>query len=325
METLGSASVICSDKTGTLTRNEMTIQRVVTASGEVEVAGIGYRARGRGEPQAAEPVDGALSDEVRVVLGGGSLANDAGWSSDDGTWTVQGDPTEAAFLVAEREARERPSARGRDSRGCGEIPFTLGTQADDHARGRCRARRPDRADDQGGARTCCSPAARSERAADAVPLTDERRAEILSQSTASLTTRCGHSVSPTVNSTRRLRPLPTSPSSAISIFAGVVGIIDPPRPEARTAIAEANSAGVRVVMITGDHARTAARIAATWASPTLRADGAGPTLTGPELDILDDASLRAAVRSPCPSTPGSRRSTSSGSSRRCKRPATSSR
>lgn len=123
VETLGSASVICSDKTGTLTRNEMTIQRVVTRSGEVEVTGTGYEPEGDllagGQPVAA----GDLRDEVHIVLSGGSLANDASLWEEDGRWVVLGDPTEAAFLVAERKGGfdEERSVRFRR---VGEVPFT---------------------------------------------------------------------------------------------------------------------------------------------------------------------------------------------------------
>src|SRR5699024_7707536 len=100
VETLGSASVICTDKTGTLTRNEMTLRRVLTAGGEVELSGIGYTPLGE-----VRSIDGAdlpdlLREEVLRTLVGGSLANNAQLTQVDDTWSIEGDPTEAAFLVA---------------------------------------------------------------------------------------------------------------------------------------------------------------------------------------------------------------------------------
>jgi len=130
VETLGSASVICSDKTGTLTRNEMTIVRVVTASGEVEVTGTGYRPEGQvmadgvrlDSPAFPRP---DLAEEVRAVVVGGCLANDAALRQDaDGAWTVQGDPGEAAFLVAERKIGGSADARRDRFRRVGLVPFT---------------------------------------------------------------------------------------------------------------------------------------------------------------------------------------------------------
>ena len=125
VETLGSASVICSDKTGTLTKNEMTIETVVTASGEVEVTGSGYRPEGElradGRPLDQDPV---LLDEVRAVLVGGSLANDAVLRQENGEWTIQGDPTEAAFLVAEAKIAGLHEAREARFERVGEVPFT---------------------------------------------------------------------------------------------------------------------------------------------------------------------------------------------------------
>ena len=102
VEALGSASVICTDKTGTLTRNEMTIERVVTASGQADVTGVGYRPDGR-VLSAGHDLTGDLRFEAQLVLGAGTLANDAQLTERDGEWQIQGDPTEAAFLVAARK------------------------------------------------------------------------------------------------------------------------------------------------------------------------------------------------------------------------------
>ena len=123
VETLGSASVVCSDKTGTLTRNEMTIEVIVTPSGEVTVTGSGYRPEGELLVDGDPLDDPVLLDEVRYAVVAGSLANDAVLREDGGEWTIQGDPTEAAFLVAEAKLGLAELRRRRFER-VGEVPFT---------------------------------------------------------------------------------------------------------------------------------------------------------------------------------------------------------
>ena len=295
VEALGSASVICSDKTGTLTKNEMTIQRVVCRSGEVAVTGVGYRPEGEIRVGDELLEEGPLLEEVRAVLRGGSLANDAVLRDEGGTWTIQGDPTDAAFLVAERKLGIAEQ-RATRFRRVGEVPFTserklMSTiEADASRQGRVSVVTK-------GAPDVLLTRCTHERVGGAEEeLTGARRAEILTT-----VDRLGESALRTLGVA--YRPLETTDVVSADeslehelIFAGIAGIIDPPRSEVATAIAEAQRAGLRVIMITGDHPRTASRIAAD-----LGIDGAqgsaAVTLSGPELDDLDDGSFVERVRS----------------------------
>jgi magnesium-transporting ATPase (P-type) len=291
VETLGSASVICSDKTGTLTRNEMTIERIVTHSGEIEVTGVGYRPGGR-LLLRGRPIDsGPLLEEARAVLSLGILANDASVREEAGEWIVQGDPTEAAFLVAGRKAGLVEGLEDRFRR-VGEVPFSsdrklMSTlQQDAEREGRLGLVTK-------GAPDVLLARCTHEQVGDEVsPLDDERRREILA-AVEELAGRAFRTLG------TAYRPLPGASSDEPDpslerelIFAGVVGMVDPPRAEARDAIHEARRAGIRVVMITGDHPRTAARVAQELDLVTADAR----TVTGVEIEDLDDAAFRGAVR-----------------------------
>jgi magnesium-transporting ATPase (P-type) len=294
VETLGCATVICSDKTGTLTRSEMTIERVVSASGSTRVTGAGYAPVGRFEHNGAELAPGPLRDEHIVVLSGASMAGNAGLrQAADGEWEIHGDPTEAAFLVAERKlgATER---RERRFERVGEIPFTserkmMSTLEIDHERGGQVVLITKGAPDVLHARCTRVRVGAAEVALDAT-----RRAAFLAEVEA----LAGAALRTLAVAYRPLAPgehTPGAPPAALErdlIFVGVVGIIDPPRPEAAAAIREAQRAGIRVIMITGDHPRTAARIAADLG---IVPPGAS-ALTGLDIDALDDAGLQRAVR-----------------------------
>jgi P-type Ca2+ transporter type 2C len=302
VETLGSASVICTDKTGTLTRNEMTVTTVVTGSGEVALTGTGYRPEGEARVDGRSldaTADAALADEVRFVLGGGSLANDAALHEDDGVWTVQGDPTEGAFLVAEAKIGIADARRARFQR-VGEVPFTserrlmTTLEADVEREGRIDVVTK-------GAPDALLARCTHERVAGEVrPLTDPRRTAIAAEvdglaDRALRTLAVAYRPLPVVEPPE---PAGTEPDATLEglenelVYLGVVGIIDPPRDEARVAIGEAHSAGIRTVMITGDHPRTAARIAADLG---LAPEGT-PARTGADIERLDDDRLRALAR-----------------------------
>ncbi len=287
VETLGSASVICSDKTGTLTRNEMMLKTVVTASGRLELTGTGY------DPAGEAVVDGpdAASSEARRVLAGGVLANNAQHAQVDGVWEIQGDPTEAAFLVAQHKlpgVAERVGSYARE----GEVPFTSDRKMmsvlasrDGHGRRVISKGAPDVLLDH------CAYEFVGE---DILPLTDQRRRACLDTVTE-LSTQgyrtlgvasraAGDGAADTFDDTAE-RDL---------VYAGVVGIMDPPRPEAAQAIKEAHQAGIRTIMITGDHPVTAARIAEDLG---IVEDQHPPrALTGAELDALSDEEFQAVTR-----------------------------
>jgi len=307
VETLGSASVICSDKTGTLTKSEMTIQEVVTASGSMVVTGIGYAPEGDVAPDADRdgrpdvvPLSDALRDEVTVVLSGGAMASDAQLSQEDGVWRVLGDPTEGAFLVAERKLGTEGSRQGRFTR-IGEVPFTserklmsvvytdaahdttvmLSKGAPDVLLERCTHVRVD------GVAQELTPSLR-----------EHFTAEITGMSSRALRTLAVAYRDLSDDEVAAARAGGEGDEDRFDqvekglTLAGVVGIIDPPRPEAADAVAEAHRAGVRVLMITGDHPATAGRIATD-----LGIVGPGArVLTGRELSGMDAPALRAAVR-----------------------------
>ncbi|HSI60998.1 MAG TPA: cation-translocating P-type ATPase, partial [Ideonella sp.] len=277
------------DKTGTLTRSEMTLERVVTASGATAVTGVGYAPDGRVEHRGAELAAGPLREEQIVVLSGGSLAGNAGLrEAADGLWEIQGDPTEAAFLVAEAKLGLTQRRERRFER-VAELPFTserkmMSSIERDHEHG-----------DQlvliaKGAPDVLLRHCTQARVGMAVVALDEaRRAHILAEvdrlSDAALRTLAV-----------AYRPLAEGEDPAAAperelIFAGTVGILDPPREGVAAAIREARRAGIRVLMITGDHPRTAARIAADLG---LAAAGA-QALSGSQLDALDDAAFARAV------------------------------
>lgn len=292
VETLGSASVICTDKTGTLTRSEMTLQRGMTASGHTEVTGVGYAPTGEVQHQGQALTEGNVHSEHIALLSGGSLAGNADLrQTPTGEWEIQGDPTEAAFLVAEHKLGAQDQRDARFER-ISEVPFTsdrkmMSVLALDREHGNAPMLVCKGAPDVLLAR--CTHL----RVGPSVePLTPERRAQALAQveelSQAALRTLAV-----------AYRPIAADEDLQAGhaleeqlIFVGTAGIIDPPREEAGDAIAEARRAGIRVIMITGDHPRTAERIATDLGlvEPGARA------LTGVELDALDDAGWAEAVR-----------------------------
>jgi magnesium-transporting ATPase (P-type) len=226
-----------------------------------------------------------------VVLSGGSLAGNADLRrSEEGSWEIQGDPTEAAFLVAEHKLGVAGRRRRRFER-VAEIPFSserkmMSTVEIDHEH-----------DDRlmliskGAPDILLGRCTRVRQGMDVVALDEALRRRILADVQV-LTDAALRTLSVAY---RPLEPAEAAADESLErdlIFVGTVGIIDPPREEAAAAIREAHRAGMRVIMITGDHPRTAARIAQDLGI----IEGAARALSGLEIDALEDAAFAEAVR-----------------------------
>jgi Ca2+-transporting ATPase len=294
VETLGSASVIASDKTGTLTKNEMTVRIVVTASGRVTLGGSGYIPEGEVRRDGGGPIEGPLRVELERTLAAADLANNASVQEHDGRWTVQGDPTEGALIVAAIKAGLRPDALIARLPRTGEVPFSserklMSTVHRDTEQGRRGLLLTK------GAPDVLLSRCRFELVGEAPRLlTPERRDEILQVNE----TLAGEALR-TLGVAGRWLPDDAVPERDAAmdggverdlIFAGLIGMIDPPRAEAKDAVTRARSAGIRPLMITGDHPRTAAVIAME-----LGITDDGRVMTGAELDGLSDAALAHAA------------------------------
>lgn len=260
IEAIGSVSVICTDKTGTLTRNEMVVAAVETPDGAFEVSGEGYAPEGEVTP----------TGDLQRLAAAAAHCNDAALTFRDDQWTVEGDPMEGALLAFAGKVRHPREARRIDA-----IPFdsrhrymaVLSENADGrvtHVKGA-----PERV-----LRMCAGldydhwherAEAMALRGLRVLALA-ERREEADEVDEASL--------------------------SGSLTFLGLVGLIDPPRQESIAAVAECRAAGIRVKMITGDHAGTAMAIARQ-----IGLENSGRVLTGADIDRLDDAQLALEVLS----------------------------
>lgn len=308
VETLGSASVICSDKTGTLTRNEMTVERVVVPSGEVELTGTGYAPEGDMVSIDGSAVPENVANEVLATLGAGTLANDGELRAGEkpGTWEIVGDPTEVSLVVAARKTHADKKFAHFDR--VAEIPFTserkrmsvITRNATDAGKLTVFAK--------GAPDVLLSYCDRIYVNGAVRKLTEGDRQDILD--TVERLSReayrtLGEAFRPLeTDSLAQIPGIRTNSAGEISdiseqaeaieahlVWCGMVGIIDPPRTEVRDAVAEAHSAGIRTVMITGDHPLTAARIASDLG--IIAKDG--KALTGDELDAMDEAQLDKAT------------------------------
>ena len=305
VETLGAATVICSDKTGTLTRNEMTVRAIMTADALVEVGGSGYIPEGdftvRGEKLAETSPQ---RESVVQTLRAAALANDAELVNREGRWKVQGDPTEGALVVAARKFGISGAELERFPR-IGEIPFT--SERKRHTTVHVDRENPDelRVFVKGAPEVLLANSRYLWQGGKIVPLGDDGRADISRRNdalaaqalrTLAIATRTVPAASLGVdpqaaaaNRTSTIK-LPDSIEDDL-VLLGLVGMIDPPRAEAKAAVAVAKRAHIRSVMITGDHPATAEAIARELEifEPGAR------TITGVEMRTMSDAELDAII------------------------------
>ncbi|MGP9694780.1 HAD-IC family P-type ATPase [Brachybacterium sp. AOP25-B2-12] len=278
VETLGSVTVICSDKTGTLTRNEMTVRTVVTPRERYEVTGTGYAPEGEILADGT-PVDLADAPDLAAIAQVAALTNDSTVSRRDGHWQLAGEPTDGGL----RTFALKSGARADEAARRAELPFDSAVKymatLDDTADGRvidlkgAPDRLLDRCDRQG-------------HGPDATEALDRDRWE------RTIDELGGQGLRVLAAAVRRADPGTAEVTTADVdaggfVLLGLYGIIDPPRAEAVAAIEACHGAGIRVVMITGDHAVTASAIAREMG---ISDDGA--VVSGTQLEEADDAELR---------------------------------
>jgi Ca2+-transporting ATPase len=278
VETLGSTSVICSDKTGTLTKNEMTVRHLCVDRQLFDLSGTGYDPAGelRRDGQVIPP-----PAAVQLLLRAAVLASDARLVNRDNRWSIDGDATEGALLVAAKKAGLDPATLTRDEPRVAEIPFTSDRRRMTTLHGTPPALV---AYSKGAAEDIISGCSRLYSAAGEETLTaaDREWFRDIEQRLAA----------------NGLRILAIASKNRASLedaesemtLVGLVAMLDPPRPEARAAVETCELAGIRAVMITGDHPLTARTVAQELGLLT-----GHRVVTGRDLDVMNDETLQREV------------------------------
>jgi Ca2+-transporting ATPase len=279
VETLGSTSVICSDKTGTLTKDEMTVRKIFAAGQTLEVSGTGY------DPHGTFLLNGSTVEptlrNLLSLLRGAALASDARLVRADGHWHIKGDPTEGALVVAAAKAGLHKADLDVQFPRVNEIPFTsetkrmstLHTMSDGVV-----------AYSKGAPEIILDSCTRQ--------LADDGEAPLDAASKVRILDAARQMAS------EALRVLAVASKSNVTLetaecemtFLGLVGMIDPPRPEAKAAIQTCEQAGIKPVMITGDHPITAQAVARELGLLKV-----GRVITGTELEAMSEAEFEREV------------------------------
>jgi len=286
VETLGSATVICSDKTGTLTLNEMTVRRIYINGQSIEVTGEGYRPEGefRWNGRAINPQD---DEPLRLHLRIGALCNDALLTSEDDCCSIYGDPTEGALVVVAAKAGMGKEKLEKNFPRLDEIPFQSEKQymATLHPRdGGGRV-----AYVKGAAEKLLSMSKYTLKGGKIIPLEEADTEDIIQAGNSMAKEAMRVMATAYVELPGDLEDLKDEDIRGNLVFVGLVGMADPPREEAKEAVRLCRQAGIKVVMITGDYKVTAESIARQLDLPP------GKAITGGELQKLSDEELSQQV------------------------------
>ncbi len=296
VETLGSVTTICSDKTGTLTQNKMVVQAVRTATHALRVDGDGYSPEGHFfEGNDSEPVQ--PSEELRSLLKACVFCNDAVLQKENGEWVILGDPTEGALLTVAAKAELRKDDQDYRFPRIAEIPFSSERKrmsvivqgAEDGAEAAALAIKMY---SKGSPELTLERCTHIQTATQPEPLTSELRQKILADNNQ----LASQGLRVLGFAQKDLDTLPTDDDLGDTAeqsltWLGLVGMLDAPRPEVRVAVAKCREAGIRPVMITGDHQLTAQAIAQDLGIAEVGAE----CLTGQQLQRMSQAELEDAV------------------------------
>ncbi|SFH07530.1 cation-transporting P-type ATPase [Pontibacter chinhatensis] len=284
VETLGSTNVICSDKTGTLTENQMTVQQIVAGGKKYEVTGLGYRPEGEVR-EDEKPADLSGNKALAQCLRAGMLCNDSSLKEKEGNWTIEGDPTEGSLLVAARKAGLELATLEKEAPRKDTIPFESEYQY--------------MATLHHGERPVLYLKGSLEAVLDRCEnvllpngeLAELDREEINGQVEQMASEGLRVLAFAMTEAAEGLNDITHDTTSSGLTFLGVQGMIDPPRKEAVEAVKLCQRAGIEVKMITGDHAVTAAAIASQIGLRGREENGKLAAITGKELQQIEDREL----------------------------------
>jgi Ca2+-transporting ATPase len=292
VETLGCTTVICSDKTGTLTKNEMTIRQLYVGGRTLDVTGVGFEPVGNFQVDG-KPVEPATDATLQKLLTAGALCNDANLTRVNGSWKIKGDPTEGALVVAAAKGKLDLGQMRQALPRVGEIPFESERKRMSTVH---RAATGDlTAFVKGAPELVLERCTHVQRNGQREPLTAEMRQQILAEND-----RMAKSALRVLGVSYRGVSVQSESYNPDELekdmtFLGLTGMIDPPRDEVKRAIRECREAGIRAVMVTGDHKLTAQAIARELGM--LAGDGQPErrVLEGKELDKMTEEQLTAIV------------------------------